>query len=323
MALDLNNIGDFLQLLSYIPTEPLQFISGFFLVFMCVFTMGYTLLNKNLNWRIIYVIAFSLYFYYKTSGLFFLLLIALSLSDFTLGFFIYHLPKLSTRKILLSTSIVINVGILSYFKYTTMLSDMFNNLFSSNLDFGEIFLPIGISFFSFQSMSYTIDLYRREIKPVEKWADYLFYLSFFPQLVAGPIVRAKDFLPQITRNPLIITKTEMGRGFFFIICGLLKKGVISNFISVNYVDRVFDYPLFYSGFENLMAIYGYALQIYCDFSGYSDIAIGIALLLGFHFKENFNSPYKASTITDFWRRWHISLSTWLRSYLYIPLGGNR
>ncbi len=323
MVLSISDMGDFIQQLGYNPEEPLQFLSGFFLVFMSVFTVGYTMLNKNLNWRIIYVIVCSLYFYYKTSGLFYLLLVGLSLSDYTIGFFIHHSQNRKIRNILLISSLVINVGMLFYFKYTTLMTELFNSLFRGNLDFGDIFLPIGISFFSFQSMSYTIDIYRKEIKPVEKWWDYLFYLSFFPQLVAGPIVRAKDFIPQITRNPIRITKEEMGTGFFFIICGLLKKGVISNFISVNYVDRIFDYPLFYSGFENLMGIYGYALQIYCDFSGYSDIAIGIALLLGFHFKENFNSPYKAATITDFWRRWHISLSTWLRCYLYIPLGGNR
>jgi D-alanyl-lipoteichoic acid acyltransferase DltB (MBOAT superfamily) len=171
-------------------------------------------------------------------------------------------------------------------------------------------------------MSYTIDIYRKGIKPVSRFLDYAFYVSFFPQLVAGPIVRAKDFLPQIDR-PLIVTREMFGRGIFLIIIGLFKKAVISDYISINFVDRIFDNPGFYSGIENLFGIYGYALQIYCDFSGYSDMAIGIALLLGFHFNINFDSPYKSATITEFWRRWHISLSTWLRDYLYISLGGNR
>ena len=140
--------------------------------------------------------------------------------------------------------------------------------------------------------------------------------------MAGPIVRAVDFIPQIHRIPWV-SREDFGRGLFLIICGLLKKGVISDYISLNFVDRVFDQPLLYSGFENLMGVYGYALQIYCDFSGYSDIAIGLALWMGYHFNTNFDFPYKSATITEFWRRWHISLSSWLRDYVYISLGGNR
>nr|MBP7472633.1 MBOAT family protein [Prevotella sp.] len=173
-----------------------------------------------------------------------------------------------------------------------------------------------------QSLSYTIDVYRGDIKPIRSLLDYAFYVSFFPQLVAGPIVRARDFVPQI-RKPINITPEMFGTGIFLIAGGLFKKAVISDYISVNFVERIFDNPALYSGLENLMGIYGYALQIYCDFSGYSDMAIGIALLLGFHFPINFNSPYKSDSISDFWRRWHISLSTWIRDYIYISLGGNR
>ena len=223
---------------------------------------------------------------------------------------------------------------LGYFKYTSFLYNTFGPLFYSVGEWlgwvstpfephqFDIFLPVGISFFTFQSMSYVIDIYRGEIKPLGKWVDYLFYVSFFPQLVAGPIVRAKDFIPQIYRTP-VVTREEFGEGLYLILFGLLKKGVISDYISLNFVDRVFDAPSLYTGFENLMAVYGYSLQIYCDFSGYSDMAIGIALLLGFRFPKNFDAPYKSATITEFWRRWHISLSTWLRDYLYISLGGNR
>lgn len=171
-------------------------------------------------------------------------------------------------------------------------------------------------------MSYTIDVYRRQITPLGSLLDYAFYVSFFPQLVAGPIVRARDFIPQI-RRPLFVSREMFGRGIFLIVSGLFKKAVISDYISVNFVERIFDNPTLYSGVENLMGVYGYALQIYCDFSGYSDMAIGIALLLGFHFNINFDSPYKSASITEFWRRWHISLSSWLRDYLYISLGGNR
>ena len=181
---------------------------------------------------------------------------------------------------------------------------------------------IGISFFTFRSLSYIIDVYRRQMSPVTSLRDYVFYLSFFPPLAAGPVVRAKDFVPQIHR-PLEITPMLLGEGLFLVMCGLIKKVVISDYISVNFVDRIFDNPMLYTGFENLMGVYGYTLQIYCDFSGYSDMAIGITLLMGYRFKINFDSPYKSGSITEFWRRWHISLSSWLRDYLYISLGGNR
>ena len=186
----------------------------------------------------------------------------------------------------------------------------------------DIFLPVGISFFTFQSLSYTIDVYRRRIEPLHSLLDYAFYVSFFPQLVAGPIVRAKDFIPQI-RQPLCVTHAMMGEGVWLIATGLFKKVVISDYISINFVERIFADPSLYSGLENLLGVYGYTMQIYCDFSGYSDMAIGIALLLGFRFNINFDSPYKSASITEFWRRWHISLSSWLKDYLYISLGGNR
>ena len=165
-------------------------------------------------------------------------------------------------------------------------------------------------------------MYRKEIEPTKRFVDYLFFVSFFPQLVAGPIVRAKDFLPQIYQK-LNVTQDDINRAFLLIIGGLIKKTVISDYISLNFVDRVFDLPNSYTPFENLMASYGYTIQIYCDFSGYSDMAIGVALLLGFKLPTNFRSPYKSTSISDFWRRWHISLSTWLKDFLYISVGGNR
>jgi D-alanyl-lipoteichoic acid acyltransferase DltB (MBOAT superfamily) len=183
-------------------------------------------------------------------------------------------------------------------------------------------LPVGISFFTFQSLSYTIDVYRKKMTPVRNVIDFGFYVSFFPQLVAGPIVRASEFIPQIY-NDFQLGKREFSHALFLISKGLIKKIIISDYIAVNFIDKVFDAPSVYSGFENLMAVYGYGLQIYCDFSGYTDIAIGLGLLLGFRLPINFNSPYKASDLSDFWKRWHISLSRWLKDYLYIPLGGNR
>lgn len=311
-------------LLCYDTASPLIFSSGLFLFLFAGFLLIYSAMRRAPMARIVYVILFSLYFYYKSSGIYVLLLLFAATSDFWIAKGI-HLARFAwLRKWLVVASIAVNLGMLGYFKYTNFLVDISNQLFGQGfLQFQNIFLPVGISFFVFQSLSYTIDIYRRELEPLDNWRDYVFYLSFFPQLVAGPIVRARDFIPQIRQNPIVITREMFGTGVFLILTGLFKKAVISDYISLNFVDRVFDEPLLYSGFECLAGIYGYALQIYCDFSGYSDMAIGIALLLGFRFPKNFDAPYKSATITEFWRRWHISLSTWLRDYLYISLGGSR
>ncbi len=312
-----------LGLLVYDAHQPLIFNSGLFLFLFAGFLLFYALLRRGTSARIVYVILFSLYFYYKSSGVYFLLLVFAAASDYWIARALCRTQRTWARRSWVALSIAVNIGMLGYFKYTNFLIDLSNQLFGAGfLQFQNIFLPVGISFFVFQSLSYTIDIYRRQLRPLDRWTDYLFYLSFFPQLVAGPIVRAKDFIPQI-RKPLRVSREMFGTGVFLILTGLFKKAVVSDYISLNFVDRIFDEPLLYSGFECLAGIYGYALQIYCDFSGYSDMAIGIALLLGFRFPKNFDSPYKAATITEFWRRWHISLSTWLRDYLYIPLGGNR
>lgn len=186
----------------------------------------------------------------------------------------------------------------------------------------QILLPVGISFYTFQTISYSIDVYRGELKPVNNLIDFGFYVSFFPQLVAGPIVRAAQFIPQMYED-YKLSRAEFGLAIFWIMKGLVKKIFIGDYIAVNFIDRVFSSPLHYSGFENIMALFGYSLQVYADFSGYTDIAIGVALLLGFSLPKNFDSPYKAQNVGDFWKRWHISLSTWLKDYLYIPMGGNR
>ena len=242
--------------------------------------------------------------------------------DYSLSRLIYAEVIQFYRRFYLILSLVINLGMLAYFKYTNFFIDNFNNLFNGSLAFEDIFLPIGISFYTFQTLSYTIDVYRKELEPTKSFVDFLFFVSFFPQLVAGPIVRASDFIPQIYEK-LQLTKEDFNKALFLIIGGLLKKAVISDFISTNFVDRVFDAPNSYTAFENLMASYGYAIQIYCDFSGYSDMAIGLALLMGFKLPPNFRTPYQSGSITEFWRRWHISLSSWLRDYLYISMGGNR
>jgi len=310
-------------LLSYNPQSPLIFSSGLFLYLFVGFLLLYWVLRKTTYARILYVVAFSLYFYYKSSGFYFVLLLVAATYDYLIGYSLYFTKGTRTRKLLVAMSVVMNLGMLGYFKYTNFFIGLTNDLFGAGfLDFQHIFLPVGISFFVFQSMSYTIDIYRGQLRPLDSWLDYLFYLSFFPQLVAGPIVRASHFIPQIRRRPLV-TREMLGSALFLILTGLFKKAVISDYIALNFVDRIFDEPLLYSGFECLMGLYGYALQIYCDFSGYSDMAIGLALMMGFHFPKNFDAPYRSATITEFWRRWHISLSSWLRDYLYISLGGNR
>lgn len=310
------------DVLTYDPQQPMIFSSGLFLWLFLGFSLIYLLLQRKTTARLLFVSLFSYYFYYKSSGFYFFLLGIVTVSDFLLARWMYRMETSWKRKLIVCCSLCINLGLLCYFKYTNFFYEMLAPLWHGTYHPLDIFLPVGISFFTFQSLSYTIDVYRKDLKPLSNLLDYVFYVSFFPQLVAGPIVRARDFIPQI-RQPLYVSPEMFGQGVFFIVSGLFKKAVISDYISVNFVERIFDNPGLYSGLENLFGVYGYALQIYCDFSGYSDMAIGIALLLGFRFPINFNSPYKADSVTDFWHRWHISLSTWLRDYLYISLGGNR
>ncbi|MCU0473080.1 MAG: hypothetical protein MUC93_06900 [Bacteroidales bacterium] len=328
------------EIFSYDPEKPFIFTAPAFWLFFLLVLAGYSLVYKKLLVRNIYLFLISLFFYYKTGGLFLFILIFVTVIDFSCGLLINRSKRKTARKFFVILSIVSNLGLLGYFKYTgfiintinsllgtqfkvyDFLSIFSNSILGTSFDISYIILPVGISFFTFQSLSYTIDIYRRKMEPVRNIIDFGFYVSFFPHLVAGPIVRASFFIPQIYQE-FRLTKREFSHAIYLISKGLIKKIIISNFIAVNLVDRVFDAPAIYSGFENLMAIYGYGLQIYCDFSGYTDIAIGVALILGFRLPFNFNSPYKARNITDFWKRWHISLSQWLRDYLYISLGGNR
>lgn len=324
------------NILQYDKEAPMIFSSGLFLFLFIGFFIIYKALRKHTLARIIYVTLFSLYFYYKSSGGgYFVLLLVTASSDFLIGQFIDTSNSRLQKKCWVTLSLLVNLGMLGYFKYTNLILSLLSQsgrhlgvffgierLQEIPFERVDIFLPVGISFFTFQSLSYIIDIYRGRITPLHRWVDYVFYVSFFPQLVAGPIVRARDFIPQMYKEPTL-SRSHFGEGLFLIVCGLFKKAVISDYIGVNFVDRIFDAPLLYSGVENLMGIYGYALQIYCDFSGYSDMAIGLALWLGFRFNINFDSPYQSATITEFWRRWHISLSSWLKDYLYISLGGNR
>jgi len=332
---------DFIKdIFTYNEQSPLIFTRFFFWGFFAVVLIGYSFLSNKRVGRSLYLLIFSLFFYYKSSGFFFFLIIFSTLVDYFIGWWLYNTESSVVRKFQLALSIFVNLFVLAYFKYSFFFTSAINDMFGTNLvaynylaefsnlltgthfDTAKIFLPVGISFFTFQTMSYTLDIYRRELKPVKNIIDFGFYVSFFPQLVAGPIVRAKDFIPQIYQK-FKLTRYEFGLALFMVLKGLIKKIMIGDYIAVNFVDRVFANPDMYTGFESLMAMIGYSLQVYVDFSGYTDIAIGVALLMGFKLNQNFNSPYKAKNCGDFWSRWHISLSSWLKDYLYIPLGGNR
>jgi alginate O-acetyltransferase complex protein AlgI len=322
--------------------HPLIFTQFYFWGFFLLVMIIYTLLSKsrNLAIRSGYLFLVSLFFYYKSSGFFFFILIFSTLVDYLVGLGIYRSKKELSRKLLLATSIVINLTLLIYFKYAYFFVDSFNSIFGqhyqvinhlalmanrtagTHFDVGSILLPVGISFYTFQTISYSVDVYRRRLKPVRSLIDFGFFVAFFPQLVAGPIVRASDFIPQIYKE-FRLSREEFGFALWMILKGLIKKIMIGDYIAVNFIDRIFSNHLSYSGFENLMSLYGYSLQVYCDFSGYTDIAIGVALMMGFRLRENFNSPYKALNTGEFWKRWHMSLSSWLKDYLYIPMGGNR
>jgi D-alanyl-lipoteichoic acid acyltransferase DltB (MBOAT superfamily) len=231
------------------------------------------------------------------------------------------------RRLLLTVSLAIDVGALCVFKYANFFIESIAGAASS---FGvsmspahfNIIAPVGISFFVFQSIAYVIDVYRKDVEPEENYAYYLAFVSFFPTIVAGPILRVRQLLPQL-RNQITLDAAMGGQALFLIAIGLIKKFAIADYLSANLVDRVFDFPERFSSLEVLAAIYGYALEIYADFSGYSDIAIGSAMLFGIRLPANFNAPYRAIDLPDFWRRWHISLSTWLRDYVFFAIVGKR
>lgn len=290
--------------------------------------------------RAVFLSFVSLYFYYKSSDKFVFLLISSVILNYGLGKWVFKAGSQAAKKWIVALAVILNLFILGYFKYTYFFTDAFNTMFGTqfvptnmfaefaNWMLGEprfitdILLPVGVSFFTFQTISYIIDIYRKEIEPVKNFFDYAFFVTFFPPLVAGPIVRARDFIPQIYQ-PFQLSKREFSIAVIVIVTGLLKKVVLADYIAVHFIDKIADAPEAYPGFVSILAMWGYSLQIYGDFSGYTDIAIGLSLLMGFRLLENFNSPYKATSVADFWRRWHKSLGSWLRDYLYIPLGGNR
>ena len=334
-------IRDFFHaLFSFDSAHPLLFTQFYFWAFFALVFAVFSLFHSKVMLRNAYLFAVSLFFYYKTSGVFLILLLFVIIYNYFAARAV-HRSREGWKRFWVILSVIVDLGVLAYFKYAYFLVDFVNNLLGLSIQVhdvvGEwgnlltgteifrvdaIILPVGISFFTFQAISYVVDVRRGKIAPVKNFLDFGFFLSFFPQLVAGPIVRAPEFIPQL-HKPYNLSRRWFGIAVFWIMNGLVKKLVLADYLAVNFCDRVFGNPLMYSGFENLAALFCYSLQVYADFSGYTDIATGVAMLMGFHLPQNFNSPYKAQSAQEFWRRWHMSLSRWLRDYLYIPLGGNR
>jgi len=291
----------------------------FAIFFLVVLPVSWALMPHQRLWRAFIIVA-SYVFYGWWDWRFVFLLAASTVVNHVLAVAIYRAQARRARKALLALAVAFDIGFLGYFKYAGFFVTQFDNAFGTSW-IVNITLPVGISFYSFMAISYVVDTYRGQLVPAS-FARFAVFQAFFPHLVAGPIVRASELLPQLEgpRNP---RRVNVSRAYVLIVIGLFLKVVIANHLSTHIVDDVFAAPERHSSLEVLVAVYGYAVQIFADFCGYTNIAIGIALLLGFEFPQNFNAPYTAVSLQDFWRRWHMTLSRWLRDYLYIPLGGNR
>ena len=297
---------------------------GLFLVVALTLVWGAG--NNNLLRKIL-LLGLSLAFYASWNWRFLFILLASGLISFSVGLCVDASKRRSFRWPVLALGIVLNLGMLIYFKYLDFIIAQILNAAAAlslpaDIPFQNITLPVAISFLTFHALSYIIDVYRGKVRASGSLLDVLLYLCFFPHLVAGPIVRAHEFMPQLASTRRL-AEFSLGTSLLLILGGLFKKMVIANYLAVRFADPVFTDPSQFSRFDLIMAMYAYAIQIYCDFSAYTDIAIGVAALLGYRFPQNFNQPYRALGFSDFWRRWHMTLSVWLRDYLYIPLGGNR
>lgn len=299
-------------------------------LFLALALAGYWTLARSVRTRFVrlaFVLVASCIFYAAWNPWYLGLILFSTLVDWVVARNIGRTEHERARKRWLSVSVVLNLGLLATFKYfdfaaTSLQAGLDRLGVQVELPLLRLALPVGISFYTFESLSYCIDVYRRKCAPARTPLELLFFITFFPKLVAGPIARPADLLPQLEREPRL-TPRRVGEAFFLIGTGLVKKVAFADFLSVNLVDRVFDAPDGYTASEVVVALYGFTLQIYMDFSGYTDIARGSAQLFGIELPENFDRPYQASNPAEFWRRWHMTLSTWLRDYLYFPLGGSR
>jgi alginate O-acetyltransferase complex protein AlgI len=299
-----------------------------YFVFLALAVAGFWALARHRVARLAFIVAASCLFYMAANPKYILLVLLSTVVDYVIGLQLGATEDERKRRVLLVCSLVFNLGILAVFKYFDFWSSATASM--ASLLFGVEFspfllrwaLPVGISFYTFQTMSYSIDVYRRTLEPKRSLLEFTAFVMFFPQLVAGPIVRASEFLPQLDGEPTL-RREQVSRGLFLIGTGLVKKVAVADYLSANLVDRVFAQPELYTGTEVVIALYAFTMQIYCDFSGYTDMARGSALLMGFEIPENFDRPYQATNPAEFWRRWHMTLSRWLRDYLYFPLGGSR
>jgi alginate O-acetyltransferase complex protein AlgI len=303
----------------------MNFNSLDYFVFLGVVLCGYWLARKQLL-RLAFLACASCVFYMAWNPAYLFLIVMSITVDYVAGLKMDSAPNDNVRRAWLAASLTVNMGLLGLFKYYNFFAGAVADtaglfgvkLTSLTLD---VLLPVGISFYTFESLSYTIDVYLGRIPPTRSFIRFACFITFFPHLVAGPIVRASDFLAQLREQPRISAEL-VGEGAFLIATGLIKKVVFADYLALNLIDRVFDDPTAYSGAEVMVGLYAYTLQIFCDFSGYTDVARGSALLFGLRLPENFDRPYQASSPAEFWRRWHMTLSTWLRDYLYFPLGGS-
>jgi len=300
-----------------------------YILFLGIAVAGFWLLARHAQLRIVFVFVASCLFYMAWHPAYIVLILGSTLVDYIVGLRIHATNEPKARKRWLILSLVSNLGLLGLFKYFNFASQatadvlgLFFGIEIPNPPFLDVLLPVGISFYTFQTLSYTIDIYRRKLEPTRNFFQFAFFVTYFPQLVAGPIVRASQLLPQLQRK-ITLRDEQVTQGLFLIATGMVKKVVIADYLSVNLVDRVFDQPELYSAAEVVIALYGFTMQIYCDFSGYTDVARGSAKLMGLELPENFDRPYQSTSPAEFWRRWHMTLSTWLRDYLYFPLGGSR
>jgi alginate O-acetyltransferase complex protein AlgI len=305
------------KLFSFDIANPISFNSGAFLLFFTIFIVVYAFFYKNKIIRNILLVAFSLFIYYKLTGWYLLVMLLTTVIDYFMAILIYKSKDIKKKFIYAIVSVCASLGLLIYFKYTNFFIESLCNITGGKFTLLNIIVPLGISFYTFRTISYIIDVYREDMKPTFNILEYAVYMTFFPLLISGPISRAKGFLPQV-RKRFSIKDDKISKAIFLIIIGLIKKAVIADYIG-QYCNLIFDAPGTYSGFENLVAVYGFALQIYFDFSGYTDMAIGLAKLMGFDIGINFNKPYNSLNVTEFWRHWHISLSSWLRDYVFTPL----
>ena len=288
-----------------------------FVVFLTIFAL---LRRSTRTGMMLYVTIVSLGFFYFANGWLMQTLPITALISWSLTKAMRQYNG-SKRKAFLTVIVLLDLAPLIFFKYANIAISGLNDLLVGNFPVMDIALPVGISFYTFQAISYSADIYRNRFTMDVDFLEYIFYLSFFPLLFAGPITRAETFFPQI-RHQQPASERLMYYGLWLIIAGILKKAVVADYIA-QYNNWIFDSPLTYSGFENLMGLFGFSVQIYLDFSGYTDISIGMAALMGIRLRENFRFPYQSLNVTEFWRRWHISLSTWFRDYVYITLGGNK